>query len=62
MSQAYTDTGIKFFGRRVLLEKSGDEEFDGAVKRYFVKDYNKSGPLLVNTPDGKILLAGPNSK
>ena len=56
------DTGIKFFGQRVLLEKSRDEVFDNAVKRYFVKDYNKSGPLLVNDLDGQICLAGPKTQ
>ena len=53
------DTGIKFFGRRVLLEKSEDAVFNAALKCYFVKDYNKSGPLSIHDEDGKICLKGP---
>lgn len=57
-----TDTGIKFFGKRVLLEKSGDGKYDGALKRMFVKDYNKSGPLEIKSEDAQILLAGPQQQ
>jgi len=50
------NTGIKFFGKKILLESSGDEVVDGALKRTFVKDYTKSGPIRIDNEDAQICL------
>jgi len=52
-------TNLRFFGCRILLEGTADPAFNDALRRLFVKDFNKSGPLNVTDPDCQTCLRGP---
>ena len=52
-------TNLRFFGCRILLEGTADPTFNAALKRLFVKDFNKSGPLVVTDRDCQTCLRGP---
>ena len=52
-------TNIRFFGRQILLEGTADPAFNDALRRLFVKDFNKSGPLVVTDRDCQTCLRGP---
>ena len=62
MKQAIIYMGIRWFGHKVFLESSGDRVFDGALKRIFVKDFNKSGPLEIRLPDVQLCLKAKELK
>jgi hypothetical protein len=62
MTQETIYTGIRWFGHKVFLESSGDRVFDGALKRMFVKDYHKSGPLEISDPDVQLCLKAKEAK
>lgn len=51
------DTGIKFFSQKILIESTGDDEVDAAIKTLFHDDYRKTAPLSINRPDSRIVLA-----
>jgi hypothetical protein len=62
MTQETIYTGIRWFGHKVLLESSGDQVFDGALKKVFVKDFNKSGPLEISNSDVQLCLKAKELK
>ena len=58
MTHNQIDTGIKFFGLRILLDSTGEPEVDKAAKSVFKDDYMKTAPLTIAMrPDVQLLLS-----
>lgn len=51
------DTGIKFCGRRVLIESSGNAQIDKDIRQIFRDDFFKSCPLSMSRGDIQRVLA-----
>jgi len=54
------DTGHKWFGQKILLESTGDQETDEALVSLFTDEWDGSGPLEISRPDSQIALAWRN--
>ena len=55
-------TGQKFFGLKVMLDSTGVDEVDKAIKTLFHDQYNRTAPLLMSRPDSQIVMAWVNGE
>lgn len=51
------DTGHKWFGRKILLESTGDSQIDKDLVALFTDEWDGSGPLEMSRPDVRRVLA-----
>ncbi len=51
------DTGITFFGQKIYIASTGDDEVDAAIKTLFHDKFHRSAPLSMTRPDTKIVMA-----
>lgn len=51
------NTGIKFFGQKILIESTGDRRTDRAFKETFCEMYGLSGPPPTRMTDVKRLMS-----
>jgi hypothetical protein len=50
-------TGIKFFGQKILIESTGKEDVDVAMKQLFHDDYKNTASLDLIREDVQLVLA-----
>lgn len=50
-------TGQKFFGLKIMLDSTGIDEVDAALKTMFKDQYRRTAPLSVLRPDCQVVLA-----
>jgi len=51
-----TYTGVKFCGRKIFIESSGDPRVDKAFVSTFCDDYRRTAPLEMSREDVKLVL------
>lgn len=51
------NTGIKFFGQKILIESTGIEDVDAAMKQLFYDDYKNTASLDMIRKDVQLVLA-----
>lgn len=49
------DTGLRYFGQKILLESSGRDDVDKALKSTFKDDYQRTAPLRMEREDCQIV-------